>query len=265
MPTLPPSDTLLVPMRRRLLAGGALLGIGVLSGCGMAPRRTEPAPVVVADVTPARLDKVPPVQAAPPPAVNAPPATAEARAAASLSRAARRVADWSTASDDHQGGPFLIVDKPNARLHVFDTRGRLLGTSPVLLGLTRGDYTVPGIGDKPLDQIHDNERTTPAGRFVAERGRNLHGDDILWIDYDSAVSMHRVRSVNAGENRLQRLRTPTPRDNRISYGCINVPVRFFDRVLEPAIGKRRTLVVYVLPDVKPLETVFDFGRSRRAG
>lgn len=176
------------------------------------------------------------------------------------SRSARRVADWAVASKDHGGEPFMIVDKPNARLFVFDGRGRVLGAAPVLLGLARGDHTVPGIGDKPLAQIRDEERTTPAGRFVAERGRNLKGDDILWIDYDAAVSMHRVRGVNPGENRLHRLRTATVRDNRISYGCINVPAAFYDRVIETALGARATVVVYVLPDSRPLESVFGLGR-----
>lgn len=178
------------------------------------------------------------------------------------SAAARRMAQWVVHSADHRGEPFMIVDKPNARLLVFDGRGRAVGTTPVLLGLARGDDSAPGIGEKPLEQIRDDERTTPAGRFVAERGRNLKGDGILWVDYDAAVSMHRVRSVKPGERRLERLRTPTARDNRISYGCINVPVAFFDRVIETTVGTRKTVVVYVLPDRKPLEAVFSLGRPR---
>lgn len=56
-----------------------------------------------------------------------------------------------------------------------------------------------------------HERTTPAGRFLAEAGRNADGDDIFWVDYDVAVSMHRVRAHVPAERRLQRLASPTSR------------------------------------------------------
>ncbi len=100
-----------------------------------------------------------------------------------------------------------------------------MGNAPVLLGVARGDHTVPGIGDKKLSEIKSEERTTPAGRFVAEVGTNARGEDVVWVDYDSAVSMHRVLTTNAKEQRARRLQTPTPNDNRVSYGCINVPER----------------------------------------
>ena len=80
----------------------------------------------------------------------------------------------------------------------------------MLLGLARGDDTVPGIGEKKLSEIPPEERTTPAGRFVAEPGVNAEGDDIVWVDYDAAVSMHRVRTTNPVERRLQRLLSRTP-------------------------------------------------------
>ena len=175
---------------------------------------------------------------------------------------ARQVGDWVVRTRDNQALPFMVIDKRRARLYVFEPGGQLQGTAPVLLGLAKGDHTVPGIGDKPLGQIKDHERTTPAGRFVAERGRNLRGDDILWVDYDSAVSMHRVRSVGQDERRLERLASPTPVDNRISYGCINVPVAFYDGVIDRVV-KGTTAVVYVLPDVQPLQQVFGWTSAAR--
>jgi len=181
---------------------------------------------------------------------------------ATPSHGAREVADWAVASDDAQDLPFLIVDKPAATLYVFDAGGRLAGSSPVLLGLARGDDSVPGIGTRPMAQIRPNERTTPAGRFLAERGVNSHGEDIMWVDYDNAVSMHRVRATNPKERRLERLRTPTIADNRISYGCINVPKRFYERHVVPAFAAGHA-VVYVLPDAKPLRDYFDLGRDSR--
>ncbi len=160
-------------------------------------------------------------------------------------------------SADHGGAPFLVLDKKRARVWVFDAAARPIGSTPVLLGLAIGDDTVAGIGERPLSEIAVGERTTPAGRFIIEPGRNLRGDDILWIDYDAAVSMHRVHSVNAGERRLERLASPTSADNRISFGCINVPEPFYNRVLSPLFSRARG-IAYVLPETRPINSVFDF-------
>ena len=161
----------------------------------------------------------------------------------------RRVAGWIVASADNQRQPFAILDKVHARLFVFDPAGRLHGASPVLLGSAIGDDSVPGIGDRPLSGIRPDERTTPAGRFAAEPGRNLQGEDIVWVDYDAAISMHRVRTGNPRERRLERLASPSAADNRISYGCINVPAAFYDHQLKPTFGQNPG-VVYVLPETR---------------
>ena len=52
--------------------------------------------------------------------------------------------------------------------------------------------------------------------FEVEPGRNTQGEDIIWIDYDAAVSMHRVRTANKADRRLERLATPSVAANRIS-------------------------------------------------
>ncbi|MDO8456481.1 MAG: hypothetical protein Q7T07_06175, partial [Burkholderiaceae bacterium] len=49
--------------------------------------------------------------------------------------------------------------------------------------------------------------------------------------------------------------TPTPLDNRISYGCINVPAEFFKSVVNPAF-KGTNGVVYVLPETRSPRQVF---------
>jgi hypothetical protein len=180
---------------------------------------------------------------------------------AAASRDAHRLADWIVEAADHARQPFFIVDKRQARLYAFDASGHLRGDAPVLLGLARGDDTVPGIGDKKLADIKPSERTTPAGRFVGEPGRNAHGADVIWVDYDAAVSMHRVITSNPKERRLQRLATPTVADNRISYGCINVPAAFFDAIVLPAFEKADA-VVYVMPETRPLSATFGKLASR---
>ena len=167
----------------------------------------------------------------------------------------RFIANWVADSGDNQQLAFVIIDKKNARVFVFEPGGRLLGASPVLLGAAKGDDSAPGIGTKPLALVQPEEKTTPAGRFMAEPGLNASGEDIVWVDYDAAVSMHRVRTANAKERRLQRLASPTVQDNRISFGCINMPPSFYDSVLSPQF-KERYGVVYVLPDVKRVGQVF---------
>lgn len=174
---------------------------------------------------------------------------------ADASSDARHVTAWVLETADNQGLPFVIIDKVDARVFVFDGEGQLLGTAPVLLGLERGDISPPGIGDRPLSAITPEERITPAGRFLASMGENLGGKGILWIDYDAALSLHPVVTTRAADRRLQRLSTVTAEDNRISYGCINVPARFYADVVQPAfLGT--TGVVYVLPEFRSLADVF---------
>ena len=173
-----------------------------------------------------------------------------------LTADAAEVFDWISRSGDNEGLPFMIIDKRQAHLWVFDRSGKPHGNAPVLLGVARGDHTVPGIGDKKLSEIKSEERTTPAGRFVAEVGTNARGEDVVWVDYDSAVSMHRVLTTNAKEQRARRLQTPTPNDNRVSYGCINVPKDFFENVVSAAVRGGNS-IVYVLPETRPLRSVFN--------
>jgi hypothetical protein len=167
----------------------------------------------------------------------------------------RQLAAWAVASRDHGPAAFAVIDKRRTHLYVFDAQGRLRGETPVLLGYAPGDDSVPGIGQRPIEQVRPEERTTPAGRFVAASGRNLLNEDVIWVDYQAAVSMHRVRATDARERRLERLATPGSDDNRISYGCVNVPAAFFDSVVWPTLGGQPA-VVYVLPEIKAFEQVF---------
>lgn len=168
---------------------------------------------------------------------------------------ARQVADWVVASGDNRRLFFVVLDKANTKVFVFEPSGELRGATPVLIGAARGDDSVTGIGGRPIAQVEPHERTTPAGRFLAEPGRNMLGEDVVWVDYEAAVSMHRVRTLEPKERRLERLASPTTDDNRISYGCINMPVEFFENVLKPAFNASYG-VVYVLPEVKSLGEVF---------
>lgn len=168
---------------------------------------------------------------------------------------ATQFADWVVDSRDNQDMPFMIVDKVNARVLLFDPSGRLQGAAAALLGQARGDDSTPGIGERPLSSILPEERTTPAGRFVASLDHDKHGQELLWVDYHTALALHRVVKGKPSEQRLQRLASATPADNRVSYGCINVPAAFYDRFVSPAF-KTSSGVVYILPETRSIREVF---------
>lgn len=171
------------------------------------------------------------------------------------SPAARFAARAILQANGQRGHAFAVVDKAGARLYVFDARGRLLGAAPALLGQATGDDTVPGVGSKPPSQVLPQERTTPAGRFEAEPGRNLDGDRVVWVDYDSGFAIHRVRRGASYAPRLQRLGAASPAAHRVSLGCVVVASEFFDRVVWPVLGQGQA-VVYVLPETRPLASLF---------
>ena len=234
----PPSEFL------RALAQGIVLGTLVLVAATLW-MRAHPSQFVNGTRSPARQAVVTPPES---------PRLADF-AGAKVSTDVRQLANWSFHTGDNQGHSVVILDKKAAMVHAFDPSGRLVASAPVLLGLAVGDESEPGIGDKPLSEIHDAEKTTPAGRFVAEPGENLEGEDIVWIDYDAALALHRVIPGTPEERRAERLASPDPRDRRISFGCINLPPAFYDRVLSPAV-KKTGAIVYVLPEIKTPQQVF---------
>lgn len=167
----------------------------------------------------------------------------------------RWLAAWVADTRDNGSAAFIVVDKRSAQLHVFDADARWVASTAVLLGAALGDESVPGIGSRPMSAIQPSERTTPAGRFIGERGRNATGEDVVWVDYEAAVSIHRLRPSNPREGRAERMASPTAADNRISYGCINVPVAFYEQHVR-TIFSRQHAVIYVLPDSMSMQTVF---------
>jgi hypothetical protein len=123
------------------------------------------------------------------------------------------------------------------------------------MGITIGDDTSPGVGQKKLSEISITERTTPAGRFEAQVGLAPDHSDLLWIDYDSGLSLHPVITSNLSEHRIERLSSLNATDHRISYGCINVPSNFYKEVVHP-IFKITGGIVYILPEKHSILSVF---------
>lgn len=194
--------------------------------------------------------------AKPQPAVPA----AAAKPASVLSEPATRLLSWINATRDNQTYPYMVVDKTSARLFLFDAKGKLVGDAPVLIGIAVGDDSTPGIGKKKLAEIGPAERTTPAGRYFAKIGSAVGMQRVLWIDKHVSVALHAVVTTNKKERRLERLRTSTAEDNRVTFGCINVATTFYNKQIRTLFQKAGG-VVYILPDTKKLDDVFPLVRT----
>lgn len=232
--------------------GAATLALAALS-LPMAVHAAKPAAKVSA--TRAPPSKHPSKAKPPSTAETAPPAMPD-EPPPPLAGPAGRLAAWIAASHDNGALPYIIIDKQAAELFLFAADGTQLGHTPVLIGIGVGDDSSPGVGTKKsLAEIGPAERTTPAGRFVARFGKAFGHERVLWVDYADSVALHAVITTNPKEHRVERLLTPTPDDNRISFGCINVGTSFYTRQVRPLFQKTGG-VVYILPDTKAVEDVF---------
>lgn len=168
----------------------------------------------------------------------------------------QRVAAWIAASGDNHALPFAVIDKTSASFILYDGRAKPIAQVPVLIGIAPGDDATPGVGSKTLGEIGPAEKTTPAGRFLAKFGYAAGRQKVLWVDYTNSVAIHPIpQDAAKREMRRERLLSPEPEDNRITFGCINVPRAFYGSALRPLFQKKGGYV-YILPDTKPLEDVF---------
>lgn len=174
------------------------------------------------------------------------------------------LAGWVVAVRDNQGYPFAVIDKAAAQVLVFGGDGRLRGAAPALFGSAVGDHSAPGVAGLALREIPARERTTPAGRFVGGFGPSIDAGRVLWVDYDSAVSIHPTATGVPSERRAERLASPSPDDNRITHGCINVSPEFYEQIIRPTF--ERGGVFYILPEETPIAEVFpEFAQSSASG
>jgi hypothetical protein len=178
-----------------------------------------------------------------------------------VSASAIELAGWVVATRDSEGYPFAIIDKRAAQILVFGPDGRLRGAAPGLFGSAIGDHSAPGVAGLALREIPGRDRTTPAGRFIGGYGPSIDAGRVLWVDYESAVSIHPTAAGIPAERRAERLASPSPDDNRVTHGCINVAPEFYERIVRPTF--ERGGVFYVLPDRASLAATFpEFAQSR---
>jgi len=195
----------------------------------------------------------------------APPVTAvdELPEGQDVSATVIELAGWVVASKDAQGYPFAIMDKAAAQVLIFDGDGRLRGAAPGLFGSAAGDHTAPGVAGLARREIPGRDRTTPAGRFVGGYGPSIDAGRVLWVDYESAVSIHPTATGVPAEKRAERLASPSPDDNRVTHGCINVSPAFYEQIVRSTF--ERGGVFYILPDKETIAQTFpEFAKSREA-
>jgi hypothetical protein len=250
--------TMTIPLRT--LALGLLLVSGVAQAGLFSRKKKAPPPP---PPTPAPVVVPAPPPPPPPPVplefsgnLTAPPTPAPMDRLLTTSPEVQSVVQWVAASGDNAGLPFLIVDKANAQTYAFTPHAQLKASAPILLGMARGDeMLVPN--DAPMSAIPPDKRITPAGRYKSWLLKDSHGVEVLSIDYDAAISMHIIVKGTPAQKRYQRLATPTIDDNRVSFGCINVPPGFFKQVVSPDFTPAKG-IVYVLPETKSAAQLFGF-------
>jgi len=166
---------------------------------------------------------------------------------------------WVAASKDNAGLPFVVVDKVNARVYAFTPAAQLKATAPVLLGAGTGDKVLAS-PDAPMAAIPPQKRITPAGRYPSRLVIDNHGKTVLLVDGPNLITMHVVVKGTPAQRRAERLASVTSDDNRVSFGCINVPPAFFAKILDPDFRPTKG-IVYILPEKQTAARLFGFQPS----
>ncbi len=153
----------------------------------------------------------------------------------------------------------IIVDKPSARMFVFNPDGTLLIDKKILLGEAKGDL-YKGNSDLPSNRI------TPAGLFtMGLRDANRGGYEIKTAgDYDfkkvfvldkaiegeySVTLFHSVWTKEADANeRLNALKNDSADDSRYSFGCINVDKETYSQLIGNNLSQMDGASLFIVPE-----------------
>jgi hypothetical protein len=245
-------------IRLRTLALGLLLVSGVAQAGWFSKKKPAPPP----PPPPAPVVVAPPPPPPPPIPLEFSGVQTAAPVEVPLDRLQSASADvldtvqWVAASKDNAGLPFVVVDKVNARAYAFTPFAQLEATAPVLLGGGVGDVALVS-ADAPMSAIPVQKRITPAGRYPSRLVIDNHGKTVLLIDGANLITMHIVVKGTPAQRRAERLASVTADDNRVSFGCINVPPGFFTQIVSPDFTPAQG-IVYVLPETRTAAQQFGF-------
>jgi hypothetical protein len=162
----------------------------------------------------------------------------------SYSENVKDASDWILNSSNNEGKPYLVADKVNGLIYVFDKNGKLKKRTYAIFGKDQGDV------------IQDGKFITPAGVYKTSVDNNVSepyygGTTVDFLDKgETVLAIHRVYLAKPSEKRLDRLKSKDPSDNRISHGCINVTDQIYDNIIYPEFNSANGGMVYILPETK---------------
>lgn len=144
-------------------------------------------------------------------------------------------------------GSYVIVDKPSATLYMIGADKKLIGQMPVLLGQTKGE--TPNMSDPESDTAV--QATTPAGKYtmgtiIGEEDLITYKGKVFSLCGSDALALH-ITYPPEKEKRTEALNTPTPEDNRLSWGCLNISEEMWAKYIEGNIENRGTYM-FITPD-----------------
>lgn len=178
-------------------------------------------------------------------------------AVAKMSPLAQTVYENMAPTAKKSGKGFIIADKPNGMLHLFNADGSLLAQDAALFGKDTGDK----LGKSSL---LGGPKITPAGPFSLRVGDSEYagGKSLDLVEsYDptdnSTIAVHAAYLGDPKEDRLGRLKSASAADNKISYGCVNTAHDTFLNTILPNIDNFNGGMMFVLPDaVEQTEAMF---------
>lgn len=140
---------------------------------------------------------------------------------------------------------FIVADKKEGYLYLVDPTTNEILKAPALYGR--------GIGDVlPADDLNVKKsqysNITPSGEFKVTRmySTKLRQYILVFLEGKTAVmAIHKLYTGNKAQRREERIQSADPNEKRITNGCINIPVDFWDLYLERIPDNTK---LYVLPD-----------------
>lgn len=146
-------------------------------------------------------------------------------------------ATLSEISSKYPNQPLIIADKASGTLSIYRPENKSIISNPALFGQEIEDNLSMSSFD-----IGTSRKVTPAGTFIAEKAYSskMHEPIIIFIHgKKQLLAIHPIYLGKPNERRIERIQSLSSEDNRISNGCINVLVDFFN-------------VLYSLPNKTPI-------------
>lgn len=140
---------------------------------------------------------------------------------------------------------FLVADKTNGEILLINPVTGSIDRSPALYGRRIADSFDFNRYDL---ELRTAPFITPSGEFVITKAYSTRLKKNIFIFMHGTNMLMAIHSVYLGaprQQRLERLQTPTPSDNRITNGCINVPDEFWHRIEDLPNGTK----LYILPEM----------------